>query len=695
MKKLKRFLLLSLVLGVIAACFVFHASAAMVIGSGYCGAEGDGKNLSWSMDLDGVITISGSGKMRDYSAYAGPAWYPNRKSIKKIIIESGVTSIGDYAFYGCEFLTNVSIAKTVRVIGDSAFYDSYKLQKITIPTSVIAIGEFAFAFSGLTEVSVPSSAKTLEQGIFDSCYSLVKATLPGNMTAIPDRMFYHCPELAQVNFPSNITGIGEWAFYWCSSLPDVTIPNKVTTIGCGAFYDCDSIKKVTIGRSVETIGYNAFNGCARLVDVYFEGNGPSVGNNVFGGGSTLYYIPGKTGWTDSHYYNAYYGTWNGYNLDIWEDKVLIVSGYCGGEGDGTNLVWKLLEGGILTIRGSGNMEDYDYYSKTVPWNDFKDQIENVIIGNQVTSIGDYAFAAFPNLTSAVIGSGVLVLGDGAFTECAGLTGIRIPNGVTTIGAIAFDACSSLAEISIPGSVETIGNFAFGVCGSLQNINVNEQNVFYCDADGVLMTKNMEEVIQYPSGKEQTDYELPNGVKKLASNAFEGCGRLESVTFPDSVTDVGDCVFAGCTGLSALYFKGDAPAVGADAFAACPVTLYYIPGMTGWTDGDAYDEEAGTWNGYKLEIWQAFRETDLSVKENAVSVNIRAGGACKAVFAIYEADGKFVKCQITDLAAGVTEWKPDVTEVDLTTRKLQVFLVENESSGTPWASLCPVAAYSAK
>ena len=145
-------------------------------------------------------------------------------------------------------------------------------------------------------------------------------------------------------------------------------------------------------------------------------------------------------------------------------SAIIDSGYCGGEGDGTNLSWELTDDGTLTISGEGEMASHSYYGSY--------DIFRVEILDGVTSIGEGAFASCSSLTSIVIPESVTSIGEWAFASCSSLTSIEIPESVTSIGEGAFAGCSSLTSIEIPESVTSIGEGAFASCSSLENIISN-------------------------------------------------------------------------------------------------------------------------------------------------------------------------------------------------------------------------------
>jgi hypothetical protein len=170
-----------------------------------------------------------------------------------------------------------------------------------------------------------------------------------------------------------------------------------------------------------------------------------------------------------------------------------------GEVEGT--VTATLSEGVLTISGTGKMKGWGY-GISVPWlSSFGEDITKVIIVDDVTSIGDYAFLYCSNLTSITIPNSVTFIGEGAFYDCAGLTSITIPNSVTSIGGGAFSGCRNLTSVTIPNSVTSIGGGAFSDCAGLASINIGVDNTRYSSENGVLFNKDKTEIIGYPGGKQ--------------------------------------------------------------------------------------------------------------------------------------------------------------------------------------------------
>lgn len=229
----KRILSLVLAVLMIATLLPVSASAVAPGSSGTCG-----KNLTWTLDLDGTLTISGTGAMEDYSTLGdsevlttSAPWDDHSDPIehaiiKSVVIYDGVTSIGDYAFFNCGGITNVYIGTGVTSIGDHAFSDIYNMTSIKIPDSVKSIGVGAF---------------------------------------------FGCLNLNSIEIPSSITSIEDYMFSGCSNLTSVTIPAGVTSIGVGAFRHCNSLTSITIPNSVKNIGEEAFSDCNSLSDVYYKG----------------------------------------------------------------------------------------------------------------------------------------------------------------------------------------------------------------------------------------------------------------------------------------------------------------------------------------------------------------------------------------------------------------------------------------
>lgn len=333
---LRRLTALALTLCMLAA-LTAEIFAANIIASGYCGGEGDGTNLSWTLDSEGTLTISGTGPMKDYSLASGnrAPWYSSRNNCKILILGSGVTSIGDWAFRECSSLTgSLTIPNGVTYIGNNAFaYCRGFTGSLTIPNSVTYIGGYAFTTcTGFTgNLTIGDGVISIENAAFYGCNGFTGSLKIGsNVTSIGKEAFTSCRGFTgSLIIPDSVTSIGQQAFSFCAGLNgSLIIGNGVTKIQSWAFRDCTGLKKVIIGSGVTSVSNESFIRCNSVSGFYLRGNAPTVYLNVTGVGGPflrgvpLYYIPGTTGWTDNSAYDAAAGTWNGYPLKTWNGKTI-------------------------------------------------------------------------------------------------------------------------------------------------------------------------------------------------------------------------------------------------------------------------------------------------------------------------------------------------------------------------------------
>lgn len=237
--------------------------AAALADSGTCG-----DNVSWTFDsTTGVLTISGSGAMTDYTNYESP-FYQN-SAITKIIIGDGVTSIGNAAFLSCDFLTEVKMPDSLTRIGSFAFQKCGSLTNVEIPSGVTSIGKQAFQSSGLQSIAIPFGVERIEGSTFSSCRNLESVQIPSSVTSIEGKAFMSCSSLTDVEIPSSVTSIGQQTFYVCGSLMNVTIPDSVENIESWAFGRCTGLTTVSFQRKEPpTAGEGIFENCSGLTNIY-------------------------------------------------------------------------------------------------------------------------------------------------------------------------------------------------------------------------------------------------------------------------------------------------------------------------------------------------------------------------------------------------------------------------------------------
>ena len=552
--------------------------------------------------------------------------FKNCNSITTITLPDSVTSIGDYAFYGCSSLIEFSgkyaseDGRCLIIDGTLHSFAPAGLTNYTIPNSVTSIGSYAFyGCSSLTSITIPDSVTSIGWYAFADCSSLTSVTIPDSVTSIGGYAFYNCSSLTSVTIPDSVTSIGEEAFSGCtgelivncnipsaskyysgafykSKFTKVTIGDGVTSIGSYAFYGCtgelivncnipsgsdydegafynSKFTKVTIGDSVTSIGDYAFSGCSSLTSVTIPDGVTSIGNYAFSGCSSLTSINIPDGVT-SIGEKAFNGC----------SSLIEFSGKYASE-DGRCLI---IDGTLHSFAPAGltnytipnsvtSIGSYAFYgcssltSITIPdsvtsigSNAFYgcSSLTSVTIGNSVTSIGSNAFRDCWRLTSVTIPDSVTSIGDYAFMYCEGLTSITIPNSVTSIGDNAFEDCSSLTSITIPNSVTTIGKYAFSWCSSLISITI------------------------------------PDSVTSIGYCAFYRCSSLTSVTIPDSVTSIGESAFMYCSSLTSVYCKATTPPTGGNNmfYNNASGRKIYVP----HNSVDAY-KSASYWSDYASAI----------------------------------------------------------------------------------------------
>ena len=216
----------------------------------------------WKRLLKAPIGLKGKYSIREGVKVVGNDAFQGCGFLTNIDLPESLTSIGRNAFWGCDSLTSIIIPNGVTSIGDHAFSKCNSLKSIIIPDSVTSIGNYAFlCCDSLTSINIPNGVTSIGEGAFYDCDSLTSINIPDSVTSIGYYAFSDCDSLTSINIPIGVTSIGDCAFENCHSLTSINIPDGVTSIGDCAFSSCYSLTSINIPNSVTSIGYYAFKWC--------------------------------------------------------------------------------------------------------------------------------------------------------------------------------------------------------------------------------------------------------------------------------------------------------------------------------------------------------------------------------------------------------------------------------------------------
>ena len=564
--------------------------------------SGTSNNMSWNLNGNGVLTISGTGNMPDYFLTSQP-WYKYRESIKQVKIGDGITYIGDCAFNGCTSLTDVTIPGNVTSIGDHAFSNCKSLEELTIPEGVKDLGSEMISNTAIERITIPNSV-TNAYGFSEGDNLLTEVIFKEGRETIPSGTCHKAINLKKITIPSTVTSIEQDAFRECTSLIDVTVPKSVTSIGYYAFADCTSLKSAVIeanGKKLfETAIENyAFRGCTNLTSVTIPGNVTSIGNYAFSNCKSLEELTIPEG-------VKYLGSGMISNTAI--ERITIPNSVTNAYGfsEGDNLLTEVIfKEGRETIPSGTCHKAINLKKITIPstvtsieQDAFREctSLIDVTVPKSVTSIGYYAFADCTSLKSAVIEANgkklfETAIKDYAFRGCTNLTGVTIPGNVTSIGRFAFSNCKSLEELTIPEGVKDLGSEMISNT-AIERITIPNSvtNAYgFSEGDNLLtevIFKEGRETI--PSGTCHKAINLkkitiPSTVTSIEQDAFRECTSLIDVTVPKSVTSIGYYAFADCTSLKSAVIEANGKklfetAIKDYAFRGCTnLTGVTIPG----------------------------------------------------------------------------------------------------------------------
>ena len=527
------------------------------------GKEGEqcGDNVYYTFDesaktLDIFVNGQGKGVMYDFEeGETDPPWMPYSKSIKHIVIDKGVTVIGEEAFYYLPSVVSVDLPDGLRDIHVNAFTGCKSLKTVKIPGSVESISEEAFDDCGaLDTISVdpdnghytssdgilyskdmstivkypagkPSSSFTVPENIvtigksaFDRCHNLVSVEIPDGVKTIGTYAFYECDRLQSisVSISGSIEKIGEWAFTSCKDLSDVKLNNGLKTIGEKAFYECESLTTIEIPNTVTRIEFGSFDSCTSLVSIVVPDSVEYLGDFAFFKCKSLT--------------SAYIGK--------------------GVEND---------QNGVFHLCESLEAIDVD------PENMHFSSRDGVLYSKDESVLIRYPEGKAADL-------------------------FIIPETVTTIAANSFLKCNSLTSVTITKNVVTIDKRALNLFESVESFSVVTDNPNYSSEDGILYDKGKNTLVRYPPSYPSTTFTVPANVSIIGDSAVSDCKNLVSVTVPGTVKKICDSAFSNCDSLISVDLGEGIESMGYLVFIGCDsLVTATIPDSVTTMDNGAFED----------------------------------------------------------------------------------------------------------
>ena len=557
-----------------------------IVDKGSCG-----ENVLWTLNKKGLLTVSGKGLMENYdlktkdlTCYSTAPW--DAAAVKEVVIEDGVTSVGQYAFYGCGNLSSIQFGADVGSMWLGAFAECDSLPTVVIPDNITRLGEGAFlGCDGLASVVIGDGLHTAGPFAFKDCPVLTELTIGRSIErvtvcdlgictevlktvtvtketeSLADSAFYGYEAITAISLPDTLTSIGDKAFGFCRSLPHLDIPEKVTSIGNEAFRFCSSLDAVVIPDGVPTVGDFAFAGCVSLVSAQLPPSLTSIHQSAFECCESLESIEipdNVTSIGDRAF-------WNCSSLR----NVAI--------GDGVAFVGcSVFEAccAITSLAIGRPIEKLTLCDFSIPQGSL--QTVNVTYGVRSLTCG--AFYKYTNIVAVSLPITLTSIGASAFEKCVSLSVINLPPFLTHIGEAAFRTNYSMQTLVLPDSVTSLEKEAFRGCSALAFVSTGngiksiDEGVFReCDALGTVLLGEKVESIGERAFEDCVSLpciNMPRGVTSVWNHAFAGCKSLKTVMLSDTMTNISEYAFYGCCSLVFIGIPDSIKYIGLSAFDLC-------------------------------------------------------------------------------------------------------------------------------
>lgn len=487
---------------------------------------------------------------------------------KDVIVPEGVTELGKYVFQGCAYMETLTLPEGLIKLGDGAINSCNSLRSIKFPDSLSDIGTDSLSFNKSLEcLDIPVNVTRIRQnavrfndsmtrlnvycnlnltGIaFVSLNNLSEIHFYGVIENISNLNFTCMPCLSKVVFYNTVLSLGgeeeknfDAPFAFNAKLTTVEFRDTVIALGGKAFSNCISLSEVTLYGNLMNLGRSAFSACTKLKGIVASVDNLFLSNDEYG----LLYNKDKT-----HLFRAMEG-WDFDGEYIMPDSVVIMDDYAFSVPE----VYVVEVQNIIDIMFSGLGE----------WNINNFRFTGIKISDKLVSIGAGAFCGCKNLKNVTFGSegNLKYIMSYAFAS-TGVVNIELPEGLQLLEERAFYKCSDLTRVVVPVGVSAFNfNMVFEGCDSLTDFVVDENTDIFRIIDGVMFNKEMTVLYFYPSDKEDKEYVVPEGVVKIAANAFYNNRFLSKVTLPESLAVIGDKAFFGTENLTIYVMKSKKPPV---------------------------------------------------------------------------------------------------------------------------------------